>query len=118
MITRITVVGLITAALTHLVGTLLVGDDYNTFALVLELVLVGLAFLAATGRWWLLGIVGLLSGLLGGLTATTVAGGELDGGQMVVALLFVISTGVAAISGLTGFIRHLLELRGVRPDTP
>ena len=118
--TRVTAICLVAAALTSLVGTLLVSEEgYSTFALVLELLLLGLATLAVTGRWWGLAISGLISGFLGVYTLIGV-GGSLDTygtGQISAAVVFVAWTLGAAVFGLIGAVRQLREIRVARAGT-
>jgi len=121
MTKRMTTICLVAAALVSLVGTLLVSDDgYNTFALILELLLLALALLAFTGRWWALGIAGLLSGLLGVYTSIGVGGSleTYEAGQILFASLFVASTLGAAVSGLVGAVRQIRGPGTVGASTP
>jgi hypothetical protein len=61
---KLTILALIGMAVTHMVSTLVFGDGLNTFAIVFELVLLGLAVLVTTRKWWSYALAALVSTLL------------------------------------------------------
>lgn len=103
---RISVLALIGAALVYAVVVAILAD-YNIFAVIFLLILLSLAGLAATGRWWGLGASAVLSGLMVVATASRQTERLTDPGEpaeRIGILLFLILLSLAATSGVIASI--------------
>lgn len=87
---KATVIALFGMAGAHVWATLARDGELPTFAIVFELILVGLAVRAATGRWFLIGTAAVLSGAIGVMSAFGAidASPPLSGGALIAVLVF------------------------------
>ncbi len=61
---RLTMGAMVGMAITHFLATLALGDGLTTFAIIFEVVMLGLAALVMVGRWWSYAVVASMAGLL------------------------------------------------------
>lgn len=112
---KLTVVALIGMALAHAWATLAREGELPVFAIVFELVLVGLAGMALTGRWLLTALAAVLSGAIGVMSAfgASDASPPLEGAEVVAVVVFLSLALVACVSGLAAS----LQIRRSRRQT-
>lgn len=88
--------------LVHVIGTIAVRGDYPRFALIIEIPLLALAVWVATGARWAAPVATLITALL--VVYTALGAGsrltELDGGEILAAILFFGLGVVAVVAGL------------------
>ena len=99
---KLTVAALIGMALAHVWATVAREGEWPPFAIVFELVLVGLAVMALTGRWVPTGLAAVLSGAIGAVSAAGAsdASPPLTGDELVAVVFFLAFSLVAFVSGI------------------
>jgi len=118
---RVAVVASVGSALAYAL-TIMFLEGYNAFAIVFQLVLLSLAGLAATGRWWGLAAAGVLNGLLAVVTASGQTDRLTDPTELGLSVgiwAFLILVATAAIAGITASVqvyRHREPIRHPDPD--
>jgi hypothetical protein len=108
---KVTVLALLAAAAAQMAGVALL-SEFNVFALVLDLILVGLAILAASGRWMGLALAAGFSGLMAVVTASGLVGSPSRASSEVVATVtFLLLTFTAALAGTAATVRSYRDRR-------
>jgi uncharacterized membrane protein len=99
---KITIAALVGMAAAELIGILLSQGEHPPVALVIELLLLALAALVATGRWWASGLAAGLSGLFALLSLSssisTLAESRIS--EFIFAVIFL---GLALVATIAGF---------------
>ena len=100
---RVSAAALVAMALVHQLATYLAEGELVVFALVIEAVLVGLAVLVSTGRWWASALGAVASGFVLVLTALGSATRFADLGLVtsIAVVLFLALALVATIGGVS-----------------
>lgn len=110
---RISVLALIGAALVYAVVVAILADN-NSFVVILLLILISMTALAATGRWWGLGVSAVLSGFMVLATASRQTDRLTDTGEAaerIGILLFLVLLSLAATSGAIASIATYRDRR-------
>ncbi len=104
---KLTVIALMGMALAHVWATIAREGELPVFAVVFESVLIGLAVMAATGRWLWTALAAVLSGVIG-LVSTfgaSDASPRLEGAEAVAVAVFLSLALVAFVSGLAASLQ-------------
>lgn len=107
---KVTVLAVLAAAIAQLIGVAVL-SELNAFALVLDLLLVGLAALAASGRWKALALTAGMSGLLAVVTASGLAAGSREPSEVVAAVIFLLLTLTAVVTGTAATVQSYRDDR-------
>lgn len=104
---KLTVVALIGMALAHAWATFAREGGLPVFAVIFELVLIGLAVMALTGGWLWTALAAVLSGAIGVVSAfgATDASPPLEGVEVVAVVVFLCLALVAFVSGLAASLQ-------------